>query len=80
MGGTFWFFKTLFGITVLYALIDFSLKVLKLSVRIRHFIHLMLGIVFLGLSFYCNKNNLLLSGIWQRFQFYIQNNYGGWLI
>lgn len=71
MGGTFWFFRTLFSISILYVMIDYLIKVIKVNKKVRHSIHIILGVIMLALSFYCKQNNITLWGIPTVFETYL---------
>lgn len=63
MGGTFWFFKTLFGVSVLYAVIDFITKQFIRKERTREIIHSIAGGIFLAVGYICKLKNIMFFSI-----------------
>lgn len=63
MGGTFWFFKTLFGVVMLYAVLDFMMKKTFRQERVREIIHSIVGIIFIVVGYLCTMNKKVLFGI-----------------
>lgn len=71
MGGTFWYFMNLFGISIFHAIVDYVLKKNLKKENQRNMVHIILGILLLIVSYLCQRGRLELLGIPVIFKTYL---------
>ncbi len=76
LGGATWFLQALFGITCLYALIDYFITKISQKHHLKMITQLLIGIIFNLIGFFCSLKHLDLMGLERIFSMYILFHFG----